>query len=106
MGSVGSMEPIDFDKGVLEPINFVKHIMIVIWYQICFDILIIGGNMEFTSEHPDFGGLRVTTFMIYMSHVDAGGHTVFAQAGVSVQPVEGKALFWFNVGSHGTYDSR
>ena len=44
--------------------------------------------------------------MIYMSRVEAGGHTVFPQAGVSVQPVEGKALFWFNVGSQGTYDSR
>ena len=68
--------------------------------------LILGGHVEQSSEHSDFGGLRVTTFMIYMSHVEAGGHTVFPQAGVSVQPVEGKALFWFNVGSQGTYDSR
>ena len=66
----------------------------------------LGGHVEQSSEHSDYGGLRVTTFMIYMSHVEAGGHTVFPQAGVSVQPEEGKALFWFNVGSQGTYDSR
>ena len=49
-----------------------------------------------SSENNAFGGFRVTTFMIYLSDVESGGHTVFPQAGVSVKPEEGKALFWFN----------
>ena len=61
-----------------------------------------------TSENNDFGGFRVTTFMIYLSNVDSGGHTVFPHAGISVKPEEGKALFWFNCGPKGQnpYDSR
>ena len=65
-----------------------------------------GGYREFTSENQNFGGIRVTTFMVYLSSVEAGGHTVFPQAGISVKPVEGDALFWFNAGSQETYDSR
>jgi prolyl 4-hydroxylase len=44
--------------------------------------------------------------MIYLSNVDLGGHTIFPQAGISVKPVEGSALFWFNVGPKTNYDSR
>ncbi len=66
----------------------------------------VGGYSEHSSESVDYGGERITTFMIYMSSVEAGGHTVFPQSGISVQPVEGDALYWFNLGSHFTYDSR
>ena len=54
-----------------------------------------------SSENNAFGGFRVTTFMIYLSDVESGGHTVFPQAGISVKPEEGKALFWFNCGPRG-----
>ena len=50
----------------------------------------MGGNVGQSSEHRDFGGYRVTTFMIYLSSVEAGGHTVFPQAGISVKPEAGK----------------
>ena len=66
----------------------------------------VGGNTQESSENAMYGGFRVTTFMIYLSNVDAGGHTIFPQAGISVKPAQGSALFWFNVGPHSNYDSR
>ena len=59
-----------------------------------------------TTEHERVGGLRLMTFMIYLSDVEAGGHTVFPQPGISVKPIAGSALFWFNVGTQHNYDSR
>jgi len=44
--------------------------------------------------------------MIYLSNVTAGGHTIFPQAGISVKPEHGKALFWFNTASDDSIDSR
>ena len=67
---------------------------------------VLGGYTEGTSESNDVGGLRVTTFMIYLSNVEAGGHTVFPQVGIFVPPVEGAALFWFNVGARDNFDTR
>ena len=58
------------------------------------------------SEDNCYGGVRFTTFMIYLSAVTSGGHTVFPQLGLSVKPVEGSALYWFNIGSNMHYDSR
>ena len=52
------------------------------------------------------GGYRLTTFMIYLNDVQVGGRTVFAQPGISVEPVKGSALFWFNAGPKGNFDSR
>ena len=67
---------------------------------------ITGGSVVDTSEAPSVGGFRVTTFMIYMSDVEAGGRTIFPQAGISVKPKEGKALFWYNIGTRTNFDSR
>ena len=61
---------------------------------------------EYHSEHINFGGARIVTFMIYLSSVEAGGHTIFPQTGISIQPTLGSALFWFNFGPQKTYDSR
>ena len=52
------------------------------------------------------GGPRIPTFMIYLSSVEVGGHTVFPQPGISVKPVKGSALFWWNMGPQDNYDSR
>ena len=54
----------------------------------------------------EFGGPRLMTFMVYLSSVEAGGHTVFPQLGISVKPKQGSALFWFNMGAQNNYDSR
>ena len=42
---------------------------------------------------------RLMTFMVYLSDVEAGGHTVFPNLGLSVPPVRGSALFWHTVNS-------
>ena len=44
------------------------------------------------------------TFMIYISDVEAGGHTVFPNLGLSVPPVGGSALFWHTINSEVTPD--
>ena len=59
-----------------------------------------------TTENLLFGGPRFVTFMIFLSSVEAGGHTVFPQAEISVKPVEGSALYWFNMDAQNNLDSR
>ena len=44
--------------------------------------------------------------MLYLNGPEAGGNTVFSQAGISVKPVLGSALYWFNGGAQNNYDSR
>ena len=58
------------------------------------------------SELLMFGGLRIMTFMIFLTTVESGGRTIFPQAGISVKPNIGSALFWFNMGAKNNYDSR
>ena len=53
----------------------------------------VGGRTKDTSEAEEVGGFRVTTFMVYMSDVQAGGRTIFPQAGISVKLAEGKVYF-------------
>ena len=52
------------------------------------------------------GGPRIQTFMIYLTSVEVGGHTIFPQPGISVKPMAGSALFWWNLGPQDNYDSR
>ena len=59
-----------------------------------------------SSEGTDFGGPRLMTFMIYLTSVEAGGHTIFPQIGISNKPLKGSALFWFNRGAQDNFDSR
>ena len=66
----------------------------------------IDGSLENTSESYESGGYRITTFMVYLSEVEAGGHTIFPQAGISIKPKEGDALFWFNNGPKRNIDTR
>ena len=42
--------------------------------------------MQEDSEGNSYGGVRMTTFMIYLTDVESGGHTIFTQAGISVKP--------------------
>ena len=69
-----------------------------------FDL--VQNSSQYGSEQLQYGGPRFTTFMLYLTSVEAGGHTIFPQAGISVKPQAGSALFWFNVGPRNNYDSR
>ncbi|KAK7504597.1 hypothetical protein BaRGS_00004083, partial [Batillaria attramentaria] len=49
-------------------------------------------------EEPQlqYAGERIATFLIYLSDVEKGGHTVFLRSGISVAPLKGMVLFWYN----------
>ena len=59
-----------------------------------------------SAEYIHGSGPRIITFMMYLSDVIAGGRTVFPQLGISVQPIKGSALYWFNIHPDLSYDSR
>ena len=63
-------------------------------------------GLEENSKIIEEGGPRIITFMTYLSSVKAGGRTVFPQLGISVKPVQGSALYWFNVHPDFGMDSR
>lgn len=47
-----------------------------------------------SAAHIAKGGNRVGTMVLYLSDVEAGGATVFTDAGIAVSPVKGNALFF------------
>ena len=58
------------------------------------------------TEHAKYGFARYITFMLYLTDVIAGGHTVFPQSGISVKPVQGAALYWITQGPNMANDAR
>ena len=60
---------------------------------------------EETHAFKDLGtGNRIATWMFYMSHVEAGGATVFPELGVTIWPEKGGAAFWYNLLRNGDGD--
>lgn len=47
-----------------------------------------------STPHVNKGGNRVATLVIYLCDVEAGGATIFPDAGLSVSPVKGNAVFF------------
>jgi len=77
----------------------------------------LGGLYDF---HHDYGykgsvisnylnsGNRIATILMYLSDVEAGGETVFTEIGVSIPPLKGSAVLWYNLHRNGTgfYNTR
>lgn len=73
----------------------------------------IGGHYEphfdfITASSEEFKelavGNRIATALFYFNDVDAGGATVFPEAGIAVQPKKGSAVFWYNLLPNGDVD--
>lgn len=62
-----------------------------------------GGNQIYYGDLP---GDRIYTLMIYLSHVEKGGNTVFPVSKVSVEPIKNAAAVWFNLDKSGGIDNR
>jgi prolyl 4-hydroxylase len=49
-------------------------------------------------------GNRISTLMVYLENVSAGGSTVFPLIGVKIKPFKGAAVFWWNLRRDGGGD--
>ncbi|XP_047499497.1 prolyl 4-hydroxylase subunit alpha-3-like [Penaeus chinensis] len=79
----------------------------------------VGGHYQYHLDHffkifpPDqwhttkadegtlISGERLATWMFYLSDVEAGGWTAFPKAKISVAPVKGAAVMWYNLKKNG-----
>ncbi|XP_072034344.1 prolyl 4-hydroxylase subunit alpha-2-like isoform X1 [Amphiura filiformis] len=59
---------------------------------------------EGVSEGHEGMGKRIATVLYYLSDVEAGGATVFINAGIRVPPVKGSAVIWYNYLKNGEID--
>jgi len=59
-----------------------------------------------TQSELGIGGGRITTAMLYLSDVEAGGRTIFPKLGISVRPEAGSLLYWHLRRTDGSTDSR
>lgn len=50
------------------------------------------------------GGQRIATFLIYLNTPTKGGETKFPRANISIKPIKGSALFFYNVNPEGFVD--
>ena len=55
-------------------------------------------------EQLSHGGQRIVTIITYVSSVEAGGSTDFPKANISIAPIKGDAVMFFNVLENGLPD--
>jgi prolyl 4-hydroxylase len=53
-------------------------------------------------DHMQAGGQRTWTAMIYLNQPEAGGNTLFRDAGFALQPVPGLVVIWNNMQADGS----
>lgn len=56
------------------------------------------------TNRPSPLGNRIATVIIYFSDVEQGGHTVFIPDEITVKPIKGSAVLWFNMLTTGEHD--
>jgi prolyl 4-hydroxylase len=57
-----------------------------------------------SAEHIANGGQRVSTLIIYLNDVDAGGDTIFPPLGLAIRPKKGSAVYFEYVNQEGEID--
>jgi len=57
-----------------------------------------------SATHLDKGGQRVSTTILYLNDVEAGGATIFPEISLSVTPRKGSAVYFSYVGTDGSLD--
>lgn len=57
-------------------------------------------------EQVRSGGQRTWTAMLFLNEPEAGGHTIFTEAGVTVRPRAGNLLCWNNLRADGELNPR
>lgn len=57
-----------------------------------------------SAPHLSKGGQRVSTLVMYLNDVTAGGETIFPEVGLTVTPRQGSAVYFSYCNSHGQVD--
>lgn len=63
-------------------------------------------NASYWPNQVKCGGQRTWTAMMFLNDLEAGGHTIFTEADVSVRPRAGNLLLWNNLDADGEVNPR
>ena len=72
-------------------------------YQSHFDFF--DPNGVFLRKSKDRGGQRIATLVMYLNDPPAGGETIFPDAGLSISPQKGNAVYFAYVAENGECDN-
>jgi len=63
-------------------------------------------NADYWPAQVECGGQRTWTAMAFLNEPEAGGHTIFTEANVTVRPRAGNLLLWNNLDAAGQVNPR